>query len=69
MTNRRDFLKSFVRLTLFGGLALGGAHLSLRENPVGTQDKNCTGNGACRKCPLLKKCAYPRAISFKEDVK
>lgn len=66
MTDRREFLKTLVRLTLFGGLLAGVARLATRKDSAETPNDACTQNGVCRNCPLLEKCGHPTALSFKE---
>jgi hypothetical protein len=68
MNDRRDFLKDLCRLTLFGGLVAGITHLSLLPKSEETTGEECNRNDTCGKCPLLKKCEYPSARSFKEVV-
>lgn len=69
MNDRRDFMKRVCRLSLFGGLAVGGVHLAGQPKSTESQDATCAQNGVCRSCPVLGKCAHPNAVSFKEAVK
>lgn len=68
MNNRREFLKSLARLTLFSGLTLGLGRLAMprSEGSADRSDERCRSNGVCRKCPLVKKCGHPTARSFRE---
>lgn len=68
MTDRRDFIKGTLRMTLLGGLAAGCIHLSKQQKTTEIQLNKCKGNGICRKCPLLRKCGAPSAVSYKEAV-
>lgn len=69
MNDRREFLKTLVRLTLFSGLVAGLARLATRKDSDAQGDDACTRDGVCRNCPVLKKCGHPTARSFKEVVK
>ena len=66
MNDRREFLKSLVRLILFSGLTLGLGRLSMQKGSAEKLGDTCRRNGVCRKCPLVKKCGHPTARSFRE---
>ncbi len=69
MSERRKFLKRFFRLSLFGGLGIGGVYLTTQKQNNESVNEVCQRDGLCRQCPLLKKCGTPTARSYKEAIK
>ncbi|MFG0249148.1 MAG: hypothetical protein ACF8OB_09705 [Phycisphaeraceae bacterium JB051] len=69
MNNRRGFLKRIGRWLLMGGLTAGSVHLAGQNKTNDTENDVCQRDGYCRKCPLLKACGTPTALSFKEAEK
>ena len=63
--SRREFLKSGVRMFLFGGFAVVGTYLGLRSDSKRDQFSSCFINLPCRKCNKLTDCKEPRAVDLK----
>lgn len=62
--SRREFIQSFVRYLILGGLfSMAGFLFARREK---SSKKDCVSPDICRNCSLLKKCDLPAALSAKK---
>ncbi len=57
---RREFLRSFVRLAMLGSLAVASGYLITQRSGCRTTDA-ATDNRLCRSCRLLERCKLPQA--------
>jgi hypothetical protein len=63
-TNRREFFRKAVQLTLFSAM-IGGTAFLLKKNRI--QLEGCADNQFCRKCQELSTCSLDQAKNFRKD--
>jgi hypothetical protein len=66
MSDRRSFLRDWVRMLVLGGMAVTGVVLGSRSRSEGLSSA-CPADQACRGCSRLTGCREPRADRFREE--
>jgi hypothetical protein len=65
--NRRQFLKSAVRMSVLGGLIFFGFDIGRRKQSAAQVEQQCRVGGLCNCCSQLTLCRVPKAMLYKEN--
>ena len=66
--NRREFVKSCLRLGIGGGLLFTGIALGIRKKTGSNENDLCQLSTLCRGCLKYSGCILPRALTVKNKV-
>ena len=66
VTNRREFLRSGLRYSLLGGIAIFSGFLGWRKFRSDNNEDSCTFKLPCKECKILSSCEDSKAIVFKQ---
>ncbi len=66
--NRREFIKSCLRLGSGGGLLFTGIALGLRKKTASNENNLCQLSTPCRGCSKYSGCSLPLALTVKNRV-
>jgi len=67
--NRRQFIRSTLRLTVLGGLTYLGFDLGKRKHGNNQASQKCQVQGPCTCCSDLTSCRIPKALLYKNQQK